>query len=151
MENEIKTLGNPFPEGITVKLMTLLNKKKESLIRIVDKFTINFKKIKTVKSLKYYIIDKYPKNNFCPCILTISVPFEDSYYCSDINDKPENNLDECAFEGNIYIIIDSDKGCDCGFKSLENKSKREIYEIYTQEINKLKQLLESQKTGMMRK
>ena len=145
MENEIKTLGNPFPEGITVKLMTLLNKKKESLIRIVDKFTINFKKIKTVKSLKYYIIDKYPKNNLCPCILSISVPFEDGYYCSDINDKPENNLDECLFEGNIYIIIDFDKECDCGFKSLENISKREIYEIYTQEINKLKQLLESQK------
>ena len=142
---DIKEAPTANSENYTVHLMVLLNRKFQR-ISIVDKIKINSDKIKTVKSLKYYIIDKYKNKNFCPCKLTISIPFEDSYYCSEINDMPEKDLNECIFEGNIYIIIDLEKKCDCGFQFLESLSKRDIYEIYTKKIKKLTQIIESQKS-----
>ena len=114
-------------------------------VKIIDKIKVNIKDIKTVKGLKYYIIDNYKKQKFCPCMLTISIPFEDGFLCSEINDTPNKSLEGCFSNEDIFITIDFKKKCDCGFIELEKLTKREIYEMYDKIIKDLKKLLEYEK------
>ena len=117
------------------------------MIKTIDNIKINLKdtSIKTIKDLKYYIIKYYEKRKFCPCILLISEPFEDSYFCSDINDFPEKTIQECFSDENIYIVINYNNKCECGFSDLNSLWKIEIFEIYNKKINNLKKLLETEK------
>ena len=48
-----------------VHLISIINEN----IKIIEKFEINIKKVKTIKELKYFIINKYTKKNYCPCSL----------------------------------------------------------------------------------
>ena len=132
-------------EKYRVNLMIIKNNKEKEEVNIVEKLTVEKDKVSTVKELKYYIIDKYKKQKFCPCILSISVPFEDGFIYSIINDTADKNLEECFPDKNIYIIVDFNKKCDCGFNDLNQLTKREIYEIYSKKINELKKLLDNEK------
>ena len=144
-----------------------IEKKKENIEEEFDKYTvylitiddksgneanylttikINKDKISKIKDIKYYIID-YMKKNFalCPCLLSISTRFEDGYICSDVNDFPNKLIKDCIEyfpQGRIYINIDLKTKCYCGFRELENLSKRDIYEMYIEKINKLNKLID---------
>ena len=85
----------------------------------------------------YFIIDKYRKQNFCPCQLIISELFEFGLFYSNINDTPEKEINECFPEHKIYINVNSDISCDCGFGDLGSLSKYEIYEKFMAKIKKL--------------
>lgn len=127
------------------------NKKKDIkniyfvyLIRIVNlqiktmlKFQINSKNIKRIKDLKYFIIEQYKEKKFCPCQLIICDYFHNQLCYSNVNDTPEENIDKCFSEHNIYIHVNSDTSCDCGFDNLNSLSKFEIYEKYMEKIRKL--------------
>ena len=58
-------------------------------------------------------------------------------YCSNINDTPDKNIDDCFPNHEIHVHINSDKCCDCGFKELNSLSKYEIYDKLMAKINKL--------------
>ena len=69
----------------------------------------------------------------------ISTRFEDGYICSDVNDIPNKLIKDCIEyfpNGIIYVSVDLKTKCYCGFKELENLSKREIYEMYIEKINR---------------
>ena len=132
-------------EKYRVHLMIIRNNKWEEEVEVIEKLTIEKDKIKTIKELKYYIIDKYKKQNFCPCMLSISKFFEDGFVCSEVNDTPDKYLEECFSDENIYIIVDYKKKCDCGFDILNLLTKREIYEMYNKKIEELKKLLDIEK------
>ena len=106
-------------------------------INIIDKFEINSEQIKTIKELKYFIIEKYKKFNFCPCQLIISEYLEYVLFCSNLNETQEKNIDECFPSKEIYINVNSDNDCDCGFSNLNNLSKFEIYENFMEKIRQL--------------
>ena len=106
-------------------------------IHITEKIEINIKKVKTIKELKYYIINKYKSHNFCPCQLIISEFFGNGLIFSDLNDLPEKRIDENFPNHKIYINIISNKNCNCGFETLNFLSKIEIYENYMSKIRKL--------------
>ena len=106
-------------------------------IQIIEKLEINTKKIKTIKELKYFIINKYKKQNYCPCSLIISELFEYGLFCSELNDKPEQIIDDNFPANKIYINIGIKKECDCGFKQLDSLTKIEIYENFMDKIKKL--------------
>ena len=118
------------------------------LISINDKSKneINKDEIKKIKDIKYYIIDKTKSSiKLCPCLLSISTPFEDGYICSDINDTPNKLIEDCLNyfpHGRIYVNVDIETKCNCGFKELEHLSKRDIYEMYIEKINKLNKLID---------
>ena len=137
---ELETAGKE-KEQCRITLLRQMNNEIEE-IKIIYKLKINVDEIKTIKDLKYYIIRKYKNQKFCPCILSISIPFEDFFYYSEFNDTPEKLLEECFPDKIIYIMIDFDKKCDCGFNKLYSLSKKEIYEKYMKEINKLKHQIE---------
>ena len=120
------------PKEYRIYLMRIINNKQGEEVNIIGKLKINIKidKIKTIKDIKYYIIDKYKNKKFYPCILSISIPYEDGFICSDVNDTPEKYLEECFPDKIIYVIIDFNKKCDCGFNDLDKLTKREIFEIY---------------------
>ena len=126
-----------------VHLLQIIKGKSNDKLQEVKKIKINPKNLKTIKVLKYYIIDKfYKKSKLCPCLLVISIPFEDGYYYSEVNESPNKSLTECfPDDKNIYININLDIKCDCGFSKLDSLSKREIYDMYIERINKLKKLL----------
>ena len=116
-----------------VYLIKILNE----TIHIIDKFEINSKKIQTINELKYFIIEKYKKNKFCPCQLIISEYLEYGLFCSNLNETPEKNIDECFPSQKIYINVNSDNNCDCGFSNLNDLSKFEIYENFMKKIRQL--------------
>ena len=116
-----------------VYLIKILNE----TIHIIDKFEINSKKIQTINELKYFIIEKYKKNKFCPCQLIISEYLEYGLFCSNLNETPEKNIDECFPSQKIYINANSDNNCDCGFSNLNDLSKFEIYENFMKKIRQL--------------
>ena len=116
-----------------VYLIKILNE----TIHIIDKFEINSKKIQTINELKYFIIEKYKKNKFCPCQLIISEYLEYGFFCSNLNETPEKNIDECFPSQKIYINVNSDNNCDCGFSNLNDLSKFEIYENFMKKIRQL--------------
>ena len=126
---EIKDKNNTF----FVYLIRVENEQ----IKIMVKLQINCKNIKTIRDLKYFIIDKYRKQNFCPCQLIISELFEFGLFYSNINDTPEKEINECFPEHKIYINVNSDISCDCGFGDLGSLSKYEIYEKFMAKIKKL--------------
>ena len=114
------------------------------LIRIVNyqiktmlKFQINSNKIKTIRDLKYFIIEQYKEKNFCPCQLMISDYFINELCYSNANNTPDENIDKCFPDHNIYINVNSDTSCDCGFHNLNSLSKLELYERYMEKIRKL--------------
>ena len=114
------------------------------LIRIVNyqiktmlKFQINSNKIKTIRDLKYFIIEQYKEKNFCPCQLMISAYFINELCYSNANNTPDENIDKCFPDHNIYINVNSDTSCDCGFHNLNSLSKLELYERYMEKIRKL--------------
>ena len=114
------------------------------LIRIVNyqiktmlKFQINSNKIKTIRDLKYFIIEQYKEKNFCPCQLMISDFFINELCYSNSNNTPDENIDKCFPDHNIYINVNSDTSCDCGFHNLNSLSKLELYERYMEKIRKL--------------
>ena len=114
------------------------------LIRIVNyqiktmlKFQINSNKIKTIRDLKYFIIEQYKEKNFCPCQLMISDYFINELCYSNSNNTPDENIDKCFPDHNIYINVNSDTSCDCGFHNLNSLSKLELYERYMEKIRKL--------------
>ena len=82
---------------------------------------------KKIKYLKYSITEQYKKQKFCPCQLMYSDFINNNLYCSNINDTPEKNIDDCFPNHEIHVHINSDKCCDCGFKELNSLSKYEIY------------------------
>jgi hypothetical protein len=104
----------------------------------MENLEIDSNKIKTIKELKYYLIDKYKKKNFCPCQLTISEFLGYGIFYSNLNEFPEKLIKDSFPDNNIYININADKNCDCGFQSLNNMSKIEIYENF---MDKLKNLI----------
>ena len=138
-------------EKYIISLMRVIKKNNEQQIQMLDRLKINIFEIKLIKDLKYYIIDYYKTQNFCPCMLMISRPLEDGYYCSEEIDTPDKNILECFPDKKIYININYDQKCDCGFRELESLSKREIYEKYIKKINELKKLLELEKTRSIEK
>ena len=114
------------------------------LIRIVNyqiktmlKFQINSNKIKTIRDLKYFIIEQYKEKNFCPCQLMISDYFINELCYSNANNTPDESIDKCFPDHNIYINVNSDTSCDCGFHNLNSLSKLELYERYMEKIRKL--------------
>jgi len=125
-----------------VHLLYIKKIKDEERIQTVDKIKINTKNVETIKDLKYYIINKYKKQKFCPCMLSISEPFEDSFFCSDLNDSPEKNIDDCFCNENIYIIINYKKTCYCGFNEINSLTKIEIFEFYKNKIEEFKKAAE---------
>jgi len=133
---------NSTPDGnnieqFTIHLMTTI-KKKQIQFMSLDKFQVDSNQIISIKDLKYYIIDRYKSQKFCPCILIISVPFEDGYFCAEVNDMPDAKLIDYFPDGDIFINILNDVKCDCGFHELANLSKLEIFEKYIKRINDLK-------------
>ena len=106
-------------------------------IKVIEKFEVNTKKVKTIKELKYFIINKYTKKNYCPCSLIISEFFENGIFFSDLNDTPEKKIDDNFPKHKIYININSNKECDCGFEGLKSLTKIEIYEKFMEKIKKL--------------
>ena len=125
-----------------VHLLYIKKIKDEERIQTVDKIKINTKNVETIKDLKYYIINKYKKQKFCPCMLSISEPFEDSFFCSDLNDSPEKKIDDCFYNENIYIIINYKKTCYCGFNEINSLTKIEIFEFYKNKIEEFKKAAE---------
>jgi HSP20 family molecular chaperone IbpA len=123
-----------------------INDKSKKEINCLTKIKINKDKIAKIKDIKYYIID-YMKKDFdlCPCLLSISTLFEDGYAFSDVNDSPNKLIKDCIDyfpHGRIYVNVDLKTKCYCGFKELENLSKRDIYEMYIEKINKLNKLID---------
>ena len=116
-----------------VHLISIINEN----IKIIEKFEINIKKVKTIKELKYFIINKYTKKNYCPCSLIISEFFENGIFFSDLNDTPEKKIDDNFPKHKIYININSNKECDCGFDNINSLTKIEIYEKFMEKIKKL--------------
>jgi len=57
-------------EQFTIHLMTTI-KKKQIQFMSLDKFQVDSNQIISIKDLKYYIIDRYKSQKFCPCILII--------------------------------------------------------------------------------
>ena len=117
-----------------VHILTILEKE----VKLMENLEIDSNKIKTIKELKYYLIDKYKKKNFCPCQLTISEFLGYGIFYSNLNEFPEKLIKDSFPDNNIYININADKNCDCGFQSLNNMSKIEIYENF---MDKLKNLI----------
>ena len=148
---ELET-GGKIKEQYRIIFLRQINKELNE-IKIIYKFKIDVDEITTIKDLKYYIINKYKDQKFCPCILSISIPFEDCFFYSELNDTPEKILKDCFPDKDIYIIIDFERKCDCGFNDLENLSKIEIFEKYNKEIIKLKhqiELLKSEKEELIK-
>ena len=116
-----------------VHLISIINEN----IKIIEKFEINIKKVKKIKELKYFIINKYTKKNYCPCSLIISEFFENGIFFSDLNDTPEKKIDDNFPKHKIYININSNKECDCGFDNINSLTKIEIYEKFMEKIKKL--------------
>ena len=106
-------------------------------INITEKLEINAMKIKTIKELKYYLINKYNKYNFCPCQLNISEFFGGGIFFSELNDSPEKKIIENFPAHKIYINIISEQNCDCGFHNLDSLNNIELYEYYMLKIRKL--------------
>jgi hypothetical protein len=117
-----------------VHILTILEKE----VKLMENLEIDSNKIKTIKELKYYLIDKYKKKNFCPCQLIISEFLGYGIFYSNLNEFPEKLIKDGFPDNNIYININADKNCDCGFQSLNNMSKIEIYENF---MDKLKNLI----------
>ena len=130
MEAENKTNKNDI---YFVYLVRIVNQQ----VKIMSKLQINSNNIKTIRDLKYLIIERYKKQNFCPCQLIISDYVNGWFLCSNLNDTLEKNIDECFPKHNIYINVNSDKPCDCGFDKLDSLSKYELYEMYMEKIRKL--------------
>ena len=126
-----------------------INDKLDNEVRNLITLKVNKDKIKKIKDIKYYIIDNTKSNvDLCPCLLSISTRFEDGYICSDVNDTPNKLIKECKKyfpHGRIYVNADLKTKCNCGFKELEHLSKRDIYEMYIEKINKLNKFIEIQK------
>ena len=114
----------------------LLTISKENII-IMDKFKLNKKEAKTIKELKYFIINKYKAKNFCPCQLIISEYVEHCIFCSPLNDIPDKVIGNCFPKDIIYINVIIEKKCDCNFEKLNLLSKLEIYENFMDKIKKL--------------
>ena len=106
-------------------------------IKLKEKFEINSQKIKTIKELKYHIIDKFKKENYCPCLLIISEFLKYGLFYSELNDKPNKDIEGSFKDNKIYVNIKSDKTCDCGFERINFLSKIEIYENFMEKIKKL--------------
>ena len=123
-----------------------INDKSENEVRSLITLKVNRDKIKKIKDIKYYIIDNTKANiDLCPCLLSISTRFEDGYICSDVNDTPNKLVKDCKEyfpNGRIYVNVDLKTKCNCGFKELEHLSKRDIYEMYIEKINKLNKLID---------
>ena len=159
---DTKKLDNKTPHG---KIRNTIEKEEENekeeydkyivyLISISDESKNEVKHLNTlkiykdkiikIKDIKYYIIDNIKAPiSLCPCLLSISTPFEDGYICSDINDNPNKLIEDCLNyfpHGKIYINVDLKTNCNCGFKELKHLSKRDIYEMYIEKINKLNKL-----------
>ena len=100
----------------------------------------SYSNIKTIKSLKYFIADNYKENELCPCILNISIPFDNGneFYFSDDNYTPEKELNECFPNDEIYVTINFEEKCNCRYRNLSSLSKIEIYENFIKEISQLK-------------
>jgi len=122
-----------------------INDKSENEVRNLLTLKVNKDKIKNIKDIKYYIIDSTKADiDLCPCLLSISTRFEDGYICSDVNDTPNKLIKDCKEyfpNGRIYVNVDLKTKCNCGFKELDHLSKRDIYEMYIEKINKLNKLL----------
>ena len=71
------------------------------------------------------------------CSLIISEFFENGLFFSDLNDTPEKKIDDNFPKNKIYININSNKECDCGFEGLKFLTKIEIYEKFMEKIKKL--------------
>ena len=117
-------------------LVILIIIEKQQMKKI-EKFQININGIKKIKYLKYSITEQYKKQKFCPCQLMYSDFINNNLYCSNINDTPDKNIDDCFPNHEIHVHINSDKCCDCGFKELNSLSKYEIYDKLMAKINKL--------------
>ena len=117
-------------------LVILIIIEKQQMKKI-EKFQININGIKKIKYLKYSITEQYKKQKFCPCQLMYSDFINNNLYCSNINDTPDKNIDDCFPNHEIHAHINSDKCCDCGFKELNSLSKYEIYDKLMAKINKL--------------
>jgi len=140
MEDNITPIPTPNDNNIEqfrIHLMTTI-KKKQIQFMLLDRIQVESNQIKLIKDLKYYIIDKYKTQNYCPCILIISVPYEDGFFSAEVNDMPEAKLIDYFPDGDIYINVLNDSKCDCGFQELSKLSKREIFEKYIKRINDLK-------------
>ena len=126
-----------------------INDKSENEVRNLLTLKVNKDKIKNIKDIKYYIIDSTKADiDLCPCLLSISTRFEDGYICSDVNDTPNKLIKDCKEyfpNGRIYVNVDLKTKCNCGFKELDHLSKRDIYEMYIEKINKLNKLIDIQK------
>ena len=140
----MEDIGTSKNTRFIIKLIQIIKKNDEEIAKVIDQKKIIPKKTFTTQNLKDFIIDSYPKSKFCPCILVISENFEDGYFCSEANDKPDANLNKYFPNHVIPIIINFDKKCDCGFTELESLSKKQIYEKYIKKINDLKKLLDMQ-------
>ena len=127
----------------------LLSINDDNEVKHLNTLRINKNKIKKIKDIKYYIIDNTKANiDLCPCLLSISTRFEDGYICSDVNDTPNKLVKDCKEyfpNGRIYVNVDLKTKCNCGFKELAHLSKRDIYEMYIEKINKLNKLIDIQK------
>ena len=132
------TPNNNNIEQFTINLMTTIKKKQQIEFMHLDKIQVDSNQIKLIKDLKYYIIDKYKAQNFCPCILIISVPYEDGFFSAEVNDMPDAKLTDYFPDGIIFINILNEPKCDCGFHELPYLSKREIFDKYIKRINDLK-------------
>ena len=71
-------------------------------IKLKEKFEINSQKIKTIKELKYYIIDKFKKENYCPCLLIISEFLKYGLFYSELNDKPNKDIEGSFKDNKIF-------------------------------------------------
>ena len=140
----MENIGTSKNTRFIIKLIQIIKKNNEEIAKVIDQKKIIPKKTFTTQNLKDFIIDSYPKSKLCPCILVISENFEDGYFCSEANDKPDANLNKYFPNHVIPIIINFDKKCDCGFTELESLSKKQIYEKYIKKINDLKKLLDMQ-------
>ena len=140
----MEDIGTSKNTRFIIKLIQIIKKNDEEIAKVIDQKKIIPKKTFTTQNLKDFIIDSYPKSKLCPCILVISENFEDGYFCSEANDKPDANLNKYFPNHVIPIIINFDKKCDCGFTELESLSKKQIYEKYIKKINDLKKLLDMQ-------
>ena len=54
-----------------------------------------------------------------------------------MNDKPNQTIEGNFKENTIYVNINSDKTCDCGFEKINSLSKIELYENFMEKIKKL--------------
>ena len=138
IKTPIPTPNNNNIEQYTINLMTTIKKKQQIEFMHLDKIQVDSNQIKLIKDLKYYIIDKYKAQNYCPCILIISVPYEDGFFSAEVNDMPDAKLTDYFPDGIIFINILNEPKCDCGFHELPYLSKREIFDKYIKRINDLK-------------